>query len=157
NMFGTIPGSVYGWPRNVLPWKGSDRSILDINSTIPAPFLIADGIPALERNGPLQGTARHLGRLVMSDDRVAADFPSSQLRGFDPLRISHLAQAAQFPGIRDVQRIDELGEGLVQAVRPFAVLLEFAHLIAGATSCPEAHGNTKKLIQFSHCPPPRSG
>jgi uncharacterized protein (DUF362 family) len=29
NMFGTIPGSVYGWPKNVLHWKGIDRSILD--------------------------------------------------------------------------------------------------------------------------------
>jgi uncharacterized protein (DUF362 family) len=36
NMFGTIPGSVYGWPKNVLHWKGIDRSILDINCTIPA-------------------------------------------------------------------------------------------------------------------------
>jgi uncharacterized protein (DUF362 family) len=35
NMFGTIPGSVYGWPKNVLHWKGIDRSILDINSTSP--------------------------------------------------------------------------------------------------------------------------
>src|SRR6516165_2575264 len=36
NQFGTIPGSVYGWPKNLLHWKGIDRSILDINSAIPA-------------------------------------------------------------------------------------------------------------------------
>jgi uncharacterized protein (DUF362 family) len=134
NMFGTIPGTVYGWPKNVLHWKGIDRSILDINSTIPAHFVIADGIVAMEGNGPLQGTARDLGRIVMSDDPVAADFTCARLMGFDPYRIAHLAQAAQFLGNGDVQRIDQLGEGLPQTVRPFSVLPEFAHLIAGAMS-----------------------
>jgi hypothetical protein len=61
-MFGTIPGSVYGWPKNVLHWKGIDRSILDINSTMPLHFVIADGIVAMEGNGPLHGTARALGQ-----------------------------------------------------------------------------------------------
>src|SRR5215472_11371718 len=51
-----------------------------------------------------------------------------------PIRISHLAQAAQFLGDGDVQRIDQLGERLPQTVRPFLVLPEFAHLIAGTTS-----------------------
>jgi uncharacterized protein (DUF362 family) len=134
NMFGAIPGSVYGWPKNILHWKGIDRSILDINSTILAHFVIADGIVAMEGNGPLQGTARDLGRIVMSDDPVAADFTCARLMGFDPYRISHLAQAAQFLGNGDVERIDQLGEKLPRTVRPFSVLPEFAHLIAGATS-----------------------
>jgi len=134
NLFGTIPGSVYGWPKNVLHWKGIDRSILDINSTMPVHFVIADGIVAMEGNGPLHGTARDLGRIVMSDDPVAADFTCARLMGLDPSRISHLAQAAEFLGNGDVQRIDQLGEGLPRTVRPFSVLPEFAHLIAGATS-----------------------
>src|SRR5215472_12044281 len=133
-MFGTIPGSVYGWPKNVLHWKGIERSILDINSTVPAHFVIADGIVAMEGNGPLHGTARELGRIVMSDDAVAADFTCARLMGFDPYRISHLAQAAQFLGNGDVQRIGQLGERLPRAVRPFSVLPEFAHLITGTTS-----------------------
>ena len=134
NMFGTIPGSVYGWPKNVLHWKGIERSILDINSTMPPHFVIADGIVAMEGNGPLHGTATELGRIVMSDDPVAADFTCARLMGFDPYRISHLAQAAQFLGNGDVQRIDQLGETLPQTVRPFSVLPEFAHLIAGDRS-----------------------
>jgi uncharacterized protein (DUF362 family) len=131
NMFGTIPGSVYGWPKNILHWKGIGRSILDINSTMPAHFVIADGIVAMEGNGPLQGTARDLGRIVMSDDPVAADFTCARLMGFDPYRISHLVQAAQFLGNGDVQRIEQLGEALPRTVRAFSVLPEFAHLIAG--------------------------
>ena len=55
-IVGTIPGSVYGWPEEC--WKGSTASILDINSALPAHFVIANGIVAMEGNGPLQGTAR---------------------------------------------------------------------------------------------------
>jgi uncharacterized protein (DUF362 family) len=57
-------------------------------------FVIADGIVAMEGNGPLQGTARDLGRIVMSDDPVAADFTCARLMGFDPYRIAHLAQGS---------------------------------------------------------------
>ena len=55
-IVGTIPGSVYGWPEEC--WKGSTANILDINSALPAHFVIANGIVAMEGNGPLQGTAR---------------------------------------------------------------------------------------------------
>jgi uncharacterized protein (DUF362 family) len=133
-MFGTIPGSVYGWPKNVSPLEGNRPEHPDINSTMPVHFVIADGIVAMEGNGPFHGTARDLGRIVMSDDPVAADFTCARFMGFDPYRISHLAQAAQFLGIGDVQRIDQLGERLPRTVRPFSVLPEFAHLIDDVTS-----------------------
>jgi uncharacterized protein (DUF362 family) len=134
NMFGAIPGSVYGWPKNVLHWKGIDRSILDINSTIPAHFVIADGIVAMEGNGPLQGTARPLGRIILADDPVAADFTCARLMGFNPYRIPHLAKAAGFLGNGGIRRIEQLAEALPKTVRPFSVMPEFTHLIAEATS-----------------------
>src|ERR1039458_3445508 len=56
NMFGVVPGSKYGWPKNVLHWKGIHRSILDICATVPMHFVIADGVVAMEGNGPLHGT-----------------------------------------------------------------------------------------------------
>jgi uncharacterized protein (DUF362 family) len=55
-IVGTIPGTVYGWPEERR--KGSTASILDINSALPAHFVIANTIVAMEGNGPLQGTAR---------------------------------------------------------------------------------------------------
>jgi uncharacterized protein (DUF362 family) len=130
NMFGTIPGSVYGWPKNVLHWKGIDRSILDINSTIPVHFVIADAVVAMEGNGSLQGQKRQLGRIVMADDPVAADSTCARLMGFNPYRISHLAQAAQFLGNGDMQRIQQLAEPLPAVVRPFAVLPDFKYLVS---------------------------
>ena len=75
-------------------------------------FVIADGIVAMEGNGPLQGSARPLGRIILGDDSVAADFTCARLIGFDPYRIPHLAKAAEFLGNGDVRRIEQLAEAL---------------------------------------------
>ncbi len=37
-MFGVVPGTEYGWPKNVLHWKGVHRSILDICAAVPMSF-----------------------------------------------------------------------------------------------------------------------
>jgi uncharacterized protein (DUF362 family) len=73
NMFGIVPGMKYGWPKNLLHWHGIHECILDICATVPIHFVIADGISAMEGNGPLQGTARDLGKIVLADDPIAAD------------------------------------------------------------------------------------
>ena len=128
NLFGVVPGVAYGWPKNLLHWKGIDRSILDINAAVPAHFVIADGIIGMEGNGPLHGAPRNLGRIVLADDPVAADFVCTRLMGLNPLRLNYLAQAAEFLGNGTPERIVQLGEMLPPAMQPFAVLPEFAHL-----------------------------
>jgi uncharacterized protein (DUF362 family) len=55
-MFGIVPGSCYGWPKNVLHWAGIDRSILDIAAR--PDFAIVDGIMGMEGKGPIQGTSK---------------------------------------------------------------------------------------------------
>jgi uncharacterized protein (DUF362 family) len=128
NLFGVVPGVAYGWPKNLLHWKGIDRSILDINAAVPAQFVIADGIIGMEGNGPLHGSPRNLGRIVLADDPVAADFVCTRLMGLNPLRVNHLAQAAEFLGNGMAERIVHLGEPMPTTVQPFAVLPGFAHL-----------------------------
>jgi uncharacterized protein (DUF362 family) len=128
NMFGIVPGSKYGWPKNLLHWKGIHRSILDICTTAPVHFVIADGVIAMEGNGPLHGTHRHLGKIVLADDPVAADFTCARLMGLDPHRVWHLARAAQFLGNGSYDRIDLIAEGLPLSTNPFDVLPEFASL-----------------------------
>jgi uncharacterized protein (DUF362 family) len=128
NLFGVVPGVAYGWPKNPLHWRGIDRSILDINAAVAAHFVIADGIIGMEGNGPLHGSPRNLGRIVMADDPVAADFTCAHLMGLNPTRVNYLAQAAEFLGNGASERIVHLGESLPRTVTPFAVLPEFAHL-----------------------------
>src|SRR6266542_5620319 len=128
NMFGIVPGTRYGWPKNVLHWKGIHRSILDICATAPIHFVIADGVIAMEGNGPLHGTHRHLEKLVLADDAVAADFVCARLMGLDPNRVWHLNRAAHFLGNGSNHRIDLIGEALPSRTIPFDVVPEFANL-----------------------------
>ena len=81
NMFGVVPGARYGWPKNILHWKGIQKSILDLCATVPVRFVIADGIVAMEGNGPLNGIPRALGEIVLADDPVAADATCARLIG----------------------------------------------------------------------------
>ncbi len=133
NMFGVVPGTKYGWPKNILHWQGIHRSILDICATVPIHFVIADGIIAMEGNGPLHGSDRLLGKIVLSDDPVAADFTCARLMGFDPARVWHLQRAARFVGNGATDRILLLAEQLPKTVTPFSVLPQFQYLRSQAS------------------------
>ena len=130
NMFGIVPGMKYGWPKNLLHWHGIHECILDICATVPIHFVIADGISAMEGNGPLQGTSRHLGKIVLADDPVAADAACARLMGLDPLRVQHLSDGGRFLGNLNANRITMLGERVEPPARPFSVLPDFEYLIA---------------------------
>ena len=130
NMFGIVPGMKYGWPKNLLHWHGIDESILDICATVPSHFVIADGIIAMEGNGPLQGTPRDLGKVVLADDPVAADATCARLMGFDPRQVRHLSDGSRFLGNLGADRITMLSEPVETRIRPFAVLPEFRYLVA---------------------------
>jgi uncharacterized protein (DUF362 family) len=130
NMFGIVPGMKYGWPKNLLHWHGIHECILDICATVPIHFVIADGITAMEGNGPLQGTARDLGKIVVADDPVAADATCARLMGLDPLRVQHLSDGGRFLGNLNANRIMMLGERVEPPARPFSVLPDFEYLIA---------------------------
>ena len=130
NMFGIVPGMKYGWPKNLLHWHGIDESILDICATVPIHFVIADGIIAMEGNGPLQGTPRDLGKVVLADDPVAADATCARLMGFDPRQVRHLSDGSRFLGNLGADRITMLSEPVETRIRPFAVLPEFRYLVA---------------------------
>jgi uncharacterized protein (DUF362 family) len=130
NMLGTVPGARYGWPKNILHWKGIQESILDVCATIPIHFVIADGIMAMEGNGPLNGTARPLGKIVLADDLVAADATCARLMGFEPDRIVHIREGAKFLGNVSPALIDQVGEALTPPTTPFDVVPEFRHLYA---------------------------
>ena len=129
NMFGCIPGSIYGWPKNVLHWAGIHESIVDINSTLSvARFAIVDGIVGMEGNGPIQGEARRCGALVFGDDPVAVDATAARLMTIDPRQVRHLAEAGRFLGNVAEQRIDQVGEPIDRLRQDFRVLPMFQAL-----------------------------
>jgi len=130
NIFGIVPGMKYGWPKNLLHWAGIHQSILDICATVPIHFVIADRITAMEGNGPLQGTARELGKLVLADDPVAADATCARLMGLAPARVEHIRLAGDFLGNLQERAIEMVGDRPETPSRPFAVLPAFSYLLS---------------------------
>jgi uncharacterized protein (DUF362 family) len=129
NMFGVVPGSVYGWPKNVLHWQGIHNSILDINSSLPVrQFAIVDGIVGMEGNGPLQGQAKHGGFLVFGEDLVAVDATAARLMKIEPKKIKYLADAGEFLGNVNYENIEQIGEKLERLQKDFGVIEEFRDL-----------------------------
>lgn len=128
NMFGIVPGSCYGWPKNVLHWAGIDRSILDINAAARPDFAIVDGIMGMEGNGPLQGTPKKCGVLVMGDDPVAVDATCCRVMALLPEKVKYIAGAGSFLGHIQEQKIKQLGESIASVRTPFEVLKEFSRL-----------------------------
>jgi uncharacterized protein (DUF362 family) len=127
NLFGIVPGSIYGWPKNVLHWEGIDNSIVELAAAVPVHFVIADGIEAMEGNGPLHGPMKHLGCLVFADEPVAADATCCRLMGIDPARVPHLRVASPL-GNLDTVRIEQRAEQIEGMRQPFELLPEFSYL-----------------------------
>ena len=129
NLFGLVPGSVYGWPKNPLHYAGIDHSIVELNRMFRRTFAIVDGIVGMEGNGPIQGSPRNAGVLVMGADVVAVDATCCRLMGIDPSRIGYLHQSVVL-GNLSAEMIEDRGETPRSLRQPFALLPQFAYLRA---------------------------
>ncbi len=123
NLFGLVPGAVYGWPKNVLHWAGIPECVADLNRLFPRQFAIVDGIVGMEGNGPIQGTPKHAGVIVAGRDMAAVDATCCRIMGIDPLQVPYLRLAG-------LEGIDILHAGeAVGAVRTdFQLIPQFREL-----------------------------
>jgi uncharacterized protein (DUF362 family) len=129
NMFGVVPGSIYGWPKNALHWAGIVGSIVDINSSLPIPrFAIVDGVVGMEGNGPLQGRQKNVGVLVFGDDLVAVDATATRLMMLEPRKVKYLNFAGEFLGNLEREKIEQLGETIEHSQQQFEVIEQFSYL-----------------------------
>jgi uncharacterized protein (DUF362 family) len=130
NLFGVVPGAVYGWPKNILHFKGIPESILDLTATVRPGLAIVDGVVGMEGDGPIMGAPRPAGVLLMGCDPVAVDASAARVMSLRPERVGYLAEAEGFLGNVSAARIPMRGEQLDRFVTPFAVLPAFASLRA---------------------------
>lgn len=129
NMFGVVPGSCYGWPKNVLHWAGIDRAILDLTAVARPDFAIVDGIVGMEGNGPIQGTPKACGVLVLGDDPVGVDATCCRVIGLNPSRVKYLARAGTLLGHIEADKIQQRGESIASVRKPFAVIDAFRRMV----------------------------
>ncbi len=122
NLFGMMPGVAYGWPKNVLHHAGITGSILDINAAVKPHLAIIDGIVGMEGDGPIMGTPRNGGVVIMGTNLPAVDATATRLMGIDPYEIEHLALAARSMGPISETLITQRGEVVASLVQKFARL-----------------------------------
>lgn len=84
NLFGVMPGSYYGWPKNVLHWAGINETIVDINATIRPHLAIVDGIIGMEGDGPIMGSPRQANVVVVGKNFPAVDATCARIMGINP-------------------------------------------------------------------------
>ena len=131
NMFGILPGMVYGWPKNTLHWNGIPLSICEINGTIKTHYSVIDGVVGMEGHGPIMGTARKVGVLVMGDNALAVDATAARVMGVDPARVDYLAMAHKIKlGSLRREDIAVAREKLERVRTDFELDPEYAHLRA---------------------------
>jgi uncharacterized protein (DUF362 family) len=84
----------------------------------------------MEGNGPLNGTPRPLGTIVLANDPVAADATCARLMGFEPNRVVHIREGSRFLGNSSPRLLDQVGEAITSPTTSFQVVPEFRHLHA---------------------------
>jgi uncharacterized protein (DUF362 family) len=122
NLFGLMPGVCYGWPKNVLHREGITQSILDITAAARPHLAIVDGIVGMEGDGPIMGSPRAAGVLIMGTNLTAVDATSARLMQIDPLRVAYLAAASGRLGPIAERHIRQRGETIAALAQRFALI-----------------------------------
>jgi uncharacterized protein (DUF362 family) len=122
NLFGCVPGAVYGWPKNLLHQVGIDESIVDLNATIRPGLTIVDAIVGMEGDGPIKGSPHPLGFIAMGTDTAAVDATCARAIGLDPEKLRYLERASHFLGNVTPDRVRQRGESIGRFARPAKVV-----------------------------------
>ncbi len=119
NLFGVLPGIIYGWPKNVLHFAGIDKCILDINATVKPHLAIVDGIIGMEGDGPIMGTPHFAGVIVVGQNLPAVDGTCVRIMGYDPNKVLYLHDASRILGPIAENKIMQRGETIRSVVTKF--------------------------------------
>jgi uncharacterized protein (DUF362 family) len=127
NLYGVLPGVIYGWPKNVLHFAGIAETVVDINASLPRRIGIVDGIVSMEGDGPILGTPKPMGLLAIGLDLAALDATLARITGFDPRKVPYLALADGRLGRISERAIVQRGERWQELASPFA-FVDVPHL-----------------------------
>lgn len=122
NLYGVIPGIKYGWPKNVLHHNGIPETVFDINASLPRTIAIVDGIDCMEGDGPIMGTKKRMGLVVIGANLAAVDATICRLMDLDPAQVPYLQLAGGRLGPIDDGLISQHGEKWQPLASPFKIL-----------------------------------
>ncbi len=122
NLYGVIPGIRYGWPKNVLHFGGIPETVFDINATLPPVLAIVDGIDCMEGDGPIMGSCKHMGVVLVGANAVATDATVCRMMEIDPAQVEYLRLASGRLGPLGERQIEQRGEAWQPLAKPFEIL-----------------------------------
>lgn len=125
NLFGTVPGRKYGWPKNILHINGIPHSILDLVHLVKPQIGFVDGIIAMEGDGPIMGTAKQMGFIVLGTDVAAVDATCARTMEIPVERLLYLKMAGQVIGNIAESEIDIKGATIASVKKPFEMPITF--------------------------------
>jgi uncharacterized protein (DUF362 family) len=127
NLFGVVPGGIYGWPKNLLHWAGIDECIADLHYLFPRQFCLVDGIEAMEGNGPILGTRKLAGLIAAGAHPPSVDATCCRIMKIDPQKIRYLQLIEQRSGWT-ANSIRQIGESVSSVHTHFALIPDLEHL-----------------------------
>jgi uncharacterized protein (DUF362 family) len=127
NLFGVVPGGIYGWPKNLLHWAGIDECIADLHYIFPRQFCLVDGIEAMEGNGPILGTRKLVGVIAAGAHPPSVDATCCRIMRIDPQKIRYLKLTEGRSGWT-TNSIRQIGESINAVQTHFALIPDLEHL-----------------------------
>jgi uncharacterized protein (DUF362 family) len=127
NLYGTIPGIKYGWPKNVLHHAGIPQTVFDINASLPKSIAIVDGIVCMEGDGPIMGSPKPMGLVIVGTNPTAVDATIARIMGLKPELVNYLQLAGGMYGQQPLgpladQAITQRGERWQDVASPFKII-----------------------------------
>ncbi|CAN5371420.1 hypothetical protein BH10CYA1_BH10CYA1_20140 [soil metagenome] len=126
NLFGTVPGRKYGWPKNILHLNGIPHCILDLVHLVKPQIAFVDAIVAMEGDGPIAGTAKNTGFIAIGTDLAAVDSTCARTMEIPIEKLLYLRMAGQVIGNIDAAQIDIQGASLDSLKQKFEMPITFA-------------------------------
>ena len=125
NLFGTVPGRKYGWPKNLLHISGIPLSIIDLQHLVKPKFAVVDAITTMEGDGPINGVAKHLGYVVLGSDLAAVDATCLRVMKLNPHDFPYIKLAGEVVGNIEADQIDVLGASVEKIATSYAMPITF--------------------------------
>jgi uncharacterized protein (DUF362 family) len=129
NLYGLLPGCVYGWPKNVLHHAGIAETVADLYASLPPTVAVVDAIQCMEGDGPIMGDEKAMGLVLAGGNLPALDATCARLMGLDPARVGYLRLSSGRLGPIAEGAIEQRGERWQALASPFR-LLDRPHLQA---------------------------
>lgn len=128
NLWGCYPD-----PMRLLYHKNLDYKLALINKLCKNRIQIIDGIWALDGHGPMEGTPKHINKILVSNDPVAIDSMAAYIMNLDIKKISHIDISKKYDlGVSDFNKIifnKDIAKEKLGKFKPYKIKLDYLNLL----------------------------